>query len=275
MTQFICNFCKKELSSKSSLNNHIKSANYCIKNRPKTEALDDLESQNRQMKKIVEKFVCFSCNKKYASKQNLSLHIKKCSKIASNQYEKIIKDLRLQLKTYEKTIKKLREKLENVALKIASRPISMTSTTNNIIINNLLPVTEKHLKDSVQYLNLDHVLQGPKGFAKYAINHALKDRIKCVDYSRRKVKFKDEKGKIIQDPEMSKLTSQLFSSIKDKNKILTREFTEEKIKEIGISNMLDIIGNLFVQETKVNSASKGGKSEFSMSFVKEVCNHTV
>lgn len=67
------------------------------------------------------------------------------------------------------------------------------------------PVTEELLLDNVQYLTIEHIKKGAEGYAEYALEYPLKDRLLCSDYSRRKVKFKDNDGNVITDPEMTTL----------------------------------------------------------------------
>ena len=49
----------------------------------------------------------------------------------------------------------------------------------------------------------------------------------CVDYSRRKVKFKDKDGNVITYSEMSGLSTKFLNSIKDKNKELICLYANE------------------------------------------------
>ena len=49
----------------------------------------------------------------------------------------------------------------------------------------------------------------------------------CVDYSRRKVKFKDKDGNVIRYSEMSGLSTKFLNSIKDKNKELICLYANE------------------------------------------------
>jgi hypothetical protein len=129
------------------------------------------------------------------------------------QYKEKIRDLSIQLteqkEHYEKKIKELQDKLENIAVKAVSRPTTTNKTQINNFIQQLQPVTEDKLKESVSNLTIK---KGPEGYAQYALEYPLKDKIICVDYSRRKVKFKDKDGNVITDPEMTGLTTKFFNS---------------------------------------------------------------
>ena len=72
------------------------------------------------------------------------------------------------------------------------------------------PVTDEILYDNVQHLTIDHIKKGAEGYAEYALEYPLKDKLLCSDFSRRKVKFKDKDGNIITDPEMTNLARKFF-----------------------------------------------------------------
>jgi hypothetical protein len=75
------------------------------------------------------------------------------------------------------------------------------------------PITQEHLINHIPQLTIEHIKKGASGYAEYALEG-------CVDYSRRKIKFKDIEGNIITDPEMTKLAPMFFDSIKDKSSII-------------------------------------------------------
>jgi hypothetical protein len=173
---------------------------------------------------------------------------------------------------YERKISNLQDKLENIAIKAATK--STTTNKNNTYIQNLLPVTDQHFLDNLPNLTIEHIKKGAEGYAQYALEYPLKDRVACVDYSRRKVKYKDHDGNVITDPEMSNLTQKFFKSIQDRNKDLFRECAIEfrqKCDEDSFDKMA------FLAETLagVSASSNGDRSEFSHEFVKEVCKATM
>ena len=85
-----------------------------------------------------------------------------------------------------------KDKLENIAIKAVSRPTTKNTQIN--YIQQLQPVTEE-LVSNVSNLTIDHIIKGPEGYAEFALEYPLKDRLLCSDYYRRKVKFKDKDGK--------------------------------------------------------------------------------
>ena len=150
---FECKYCGNILSSQSSLNNHQKRAKYC----QKKQGLDKPPD-----------FKCTGCKKDYTSKENLLFHQINCSSYLlneqSNNYKEKITELTKQVEEYKKQIKDLQDKLENIAVKSVSRPIHTTNKTQiNNFIQQLQPVTEEKLKESVSNLTIDHIKKGPEG----------------------------------------------------------------------------------------------------------------
>ena len=264
-----CGFCHNKFKTKSSLNNHQKTAKYCI---------------SKQSNKIC--FECDFCDKKYSSKYGLSKHIINCKQIFDKikektkdtyinkykEYEDKIKFLENMLGEKDDHIKDLEKQMRDVALKAVSRPTTK-NTQINTYIQQLQPLTDQHLTDNVQHLTIDHILKGPEGYAQYALEYPLKDRMICVDYSRRKVKFKDKDGNVITDPEMTNLATKFFNSIKGKNKDLIVECSD-KLKE-NFGDEIDTIVKIFDYKAGVDNGSDGTKTEFQHNFVKYMCGQTL
>jgi hypothetical protein len=125
-------------------------------------------------------------------------------------------------------IKDLQSQNETMAITAINRPTTQNNNQRiNQIINNMTPITEDHLKEQAEFLTIDHIKDGIPGYVKYALEYPLKDKIVCTDYSRRKIKYKDEDGVLIDDPEMIKLTQKLFKAIEEKNDILIQEYSKE------------------------------------------------
>jgi DNA-binding transcriptional MerR regulator len=273
---YICKYCHKKLSSQSSLNVHIKRAKYCIDKRGNIQ--------------VQSNFKCSGCKKDYTSRQNLNIHMETCfhfqiksdkekySKDIQNLTEKLEeRDIQLaeQRERYEKQIKELQDKLENVAIKAVQRPTTSNKTQINNYIQNMKPVTDEYLLDNVQHLTIEHIKKGVEGYAEYALEYPLKDRVLCSDYSRRKVKFKDKDGNVITDPEMTTLARKFFHSIKEKNKELICQSANELKEKLGDDNVMDTVVRLFDYKSDIEKGSDGEKTDFHHDFVKQVCSQTV
>ena len=88
----ICDICNKNLSTKASLNLHIK-VGTCSK------------------KIDIKKFTCEYCEKLLSSKQMLQYHLESCNKKIRIEYEINIEKIKLE---YEKKIKKLECDIEDL-----------------------------------------------------------------------------------------------------------------------------------------------------------------
>ena len=284
-----CSFCKKSFSSKSNLRTHINTAKYCIDNRPTTTL------------KIV--FKCEGCQDDLSSKQTLENHKAKCmyllQKKRDDDHSKQIANLEKIISEKDRRIKELEDRMDSLLVKAVSRPSVINANTDNRIqqtINNLIPITDDYLREQAQFLTLEHIKQGALGYANFACDYALKDRITCVDVSRRKVKYKNPDGLVITDPEMSVLSKKLFSSIQEKNTQLTtqykrelREMVLQKFRDSGddmtdeqtrdldraieeINKHMENATNLDYEVTKI---VEGEKPNIYHEFVREVCNKTV
>ena len=285
MNENICSYCNKKFSSKSNLKNHNLKAKYCLKKRN--------ETQNNN-------YNCEGCLKKFTSKQNLDNHNIKCSYILikNQKFEEIKEYYEKQLNDQKEQIKELQNQLANIALNASIKPthIHQNNQRINNVINNLIPITDEHLKQQAEFLTIDHIKNGVDGYVQYALEFPLKDRIVCTDFSRRKIKYKDDEGNLIDDPEMTKVTQKLFKAIEEKNSILVDEYIKELQDKYNIlirnpnNDMndeeikdFDSTGNIILTETfKVNAQKReikevanGQKPEIYYEFIKDVCSKTV
>ncbi len=160
------------------------------------------------------------------------------------------------------------------------------------MINNLQPIRNEDFMEHTKYLTLDHIKEGASGYAKYALEYPLKDKVICVDYARRKVKYKDETGNLVNDPEMTKLSHRFFTAIEESNNVLLREHNamileklmdmnndgnDEMTEEEG--NRCTEIGNILLEEmmkvknlrSDIDDIKKGNKPILFNEFVKDVC----
>ena len=272
-----CLYCKNTFSNISVLNNHIRTAKYCLKIQNKNN-----KSNNKSNNK------CKGCGKQFTTTFNLERHTQTCNQIEYVQkYIEDIKNLtndnnKLTDKLYEKSImiedqrqiiKDLQDKLENIAIKAVQRPTTMNMSKTNVnnFIQNMEPLTRDHMLEQSNNLTLEHIQKGASGYAEYALEYPLKERVACVDYSRRKLKFKDKDGNTITDPEMVKLAPMFFDSIKEKSSEIVYDLNKEDMD----SAMFEEVAKLFNTNSDVKNSASGVKSDFYHDFVKQVCSGSV
>ena len=282
----ICNFCKNKFTTAKILKIHQKNAKYCVDIQVKLNTI----------------FNCIYCDTIFHKNEELQSHFLTCMfKIQTEQQEKIkIQEIQLQekdkqLQEKDKQITDLQNKLENIAIKSATKPTHIQNNNQRInqIVNNLIPITEEHLKEQAQYLTLEHVKNGASGYVQYALEYPLKDRVVCTDFSRRKIKYKNEKGEIVDDPEMMKLTQHLFKAVEDKNTELMNECLLEIDRKYRstlsstnndldddeterFSGSLDFLFDELLkykhQKLDVIDTAAGKKSELYYQFIRDICS---
>ena len=261
-----CEYCGTTLKNRYVLKTHQNTAKYCLKLRNKT----------------VKNFVCIYCDKVFTSKRWLTAHYQTCLEYVKTDYKRQMNEMKTKYESqleetkieYTQQIQALQDKLENVALKAVSRSTTTTHNTVNAIIQRLEPMTSSHIEDSVPNLTIEHIKRGAEGYAEYALKHPFKNRVVCVDYSRRKIKYKDEDGNVISDPEMSKLATRLFQSIKDRNKTLTDLYIDQLDLE-DPHKFVDDMGAIAEYRSMVDHGADGQKTDLYHEFVKNVCSNTV
>ena len=292
-----CNFCNNNFGNANSLSKHKKTARYCIEIQDKirkkylcidcsTEVFED--DYNDHLKLCIDKRINEVILQKDAEKEELIL-----------SYETKIKNI---IESYEDKLNKNHEELidiiKNTKTTVINKNTQNTQNTQriNTVINNLIPITEQHFEEQTNFLTLDHIKDGVNGYVKCALEHHFKDRIICVDYARRKIKYKNSKGELVDDPEMVKLSENYFKSIEPRNTDIINGYIKALGDEIYLLNtttsnkmddsetevfqrksneILDNVNKAFTQKAEVKDAAKGKKSNIYMDFVKDICAKTV
>jgi len=178
-----CQYCKNVFSNKTSLNNHQRTAKYCLKLRGST---------------LSEKYICNGCsksfNRKYEYNRHLSickaddniekynLQIKDIEKIndkITNQLENKqihINHLEKIIKEQKHTIQQLQDKLENIAIKAVQRPnfedetvIDISQDENDFLSDSDFVIEETDDEEEQKQLPSLEVGQG------YTIEHREED----------------------------------------------------------------------------------------------------
>jgi hypothetical protein len=215
-----CKFCKKQLSTISNLNYHIKNNKNC------------LEIQKNQNQNDNNNLVsCDFCKKSFSNK-SLKIHLKSCK----NKSIEIIEEKDKLLKEKDEIIEEMKNRIlelevENKIYKndhefvknMAAQPKTTTNNNNKIrVMNNFFDNPEKVKQIVNEKLTQDHICDGQKGVAQFATNFLLRDdegniNYFCTDPSRSIFKFQNADGEIEKDVKAMKLTNMLLDAgIKNK-----------------------------------------------------------
>lgn len=245
-----CVYCKKTLSTNSSLLYHQRSVKSCLK----------IQHEQGVIQSTL--FNCSYCNKNITTKQNLDYHIGIC-KIRKEQHKieaqhKIESDLITQEETERELrskIKELEERLKKTEEKINLVPINKTNnktnnktktvndhSTNNTNITNNYTIYEVMTPERVEeyfkkHYNMDTLLGGQKALARLVADGFIieKDTYHCADRSRQKFTLVDNEGKSVEDPDCRRviqLTASGMPHIKDvyQDSLFSTEATDERVE---------------------------------------------
>ena len=214
-----CIYCKKSLKNKYTLQNHQKTAKYCLK----------IQGRNIIENNVKTKFKCDYCEDFFSTQNSLNRHINSKNTICLQKLNKkyktsliIIDKLENELNFTKNQLDKVEKEKSELLKTIASRP-----TTKNTINNNLnLTVFNKSQADIKRLVeekyDTNYLLQGQKGVARFTHSHLLnieegKDPMYAItDKNRGNGKYKTSKGEIVSDNGMSGLTKKVYPSVKDK-----------------------------------------------------------
>lgn len=202
-----CITCGKTFANISSLNNHRKTARYC------------LELQEEKQSGLM---CCEFCNKSFTSKNNLLIHLISCKAkqehTITEKYEKRLEQQRLeyekQIELRDQQILFLKQQVETLQVRekelttcLIEKPTiyndNSTTNTYNIQFNKLLeelvPYTQENIKKCVQKINYLNLIDGFHNFSVDELfNTQLVENVKvmafCSDQARGKLVTKLEDG---------------------------------------------------------------------------------
>jgi hypothetical protein len=268
-----CQFCGKTLSSIYSLKTHQKTAKSCLQIQGKINETNfncDFCLKNFTTKDNLYKHYKICKQKEENEDENLKLEIEKYRKEINEIKEEHIKEINKIKENHKKEINKIKEeyKKENDKIKenlfrlegklsilennkeclydIAKQP-KITNTNTNTNNNKILSITShldfnntEHVKKLIEEkYDTKYLFQGQKGVAQFAVDYILKDdtgqlKYVCTDPSRQIFKYKDSEGFIKKDVEAKKLTGFLVNSgIQEKTHTVAIDFWTEDDGEIN------------------------------------------
>ena len=224
-----CEYCKKTYSTKSNLNNHQKTAKYCLK------IQSELGLNNKDTKKS---YLCPYCNKNFSSNQRLNYHLETCV----DKYETIInenqnlKERIIELETENRMLREQSERSINAVEEIAKQPRVATTNNNHnkIMITTPVDLSQPTVQLAIQNgFSDEYLVQGQKGVARFAVENILKDeqgklKYVCTDAARQIFQYKNKDGSMQKDVRATKLTRALLEG---ELKSTTHKMACEKMKD--------------------------------------------
>jgi hypothetical protein len=291
MSELTCQACGTTFSKKSNLERHQKKALYCL------EMKNGGVKTRKEVEAEIRTHKCEFCDRSYMDKATLIRHHGTCvRKSTSLDLQEKLRKMELETKILEarledrdKTIRELRLQLaekeksqERVTLTAIARPMTNTrQTIKNLQINNLQPITEADMKAALPMLTSDHIRAGGAGYARYALEYPLKDKVAVLDASRRKIAWRSETGSLINDTEGTELSSKFFAVVKDPSLKAIRELMNElnerhdiaqdakDEQEIAICDVMLI--QLDDLRRDLRKTIAGEPTPLKQEFVKEIC----
>lgn len=278
--QFYCEYCKETFKSKSNLSHHQKTAKYCL----------TLQGKNGK------DHVCQDCQKQFTTISNLEQHYLTCKTKKKRVQSESVEQIKIQYNNIivekDKMIDDLKHQvqdLQNKLYELASRPqqvVNSNSNNNNTNhtnkIMNLQMITQEHLNSQAQHLTLEHIKKGAVGYGEYFLDHPLKDRVVCTDFSRRKIKYKNENGEIITDPELTILSESLFKSIRERNRELAMQYTKELTERFANKNdpaemsyFMDLATKFSEQDIAVGKMLDGARNDMFHDIIRHICSKSM
>jgi hypothetical protein len=210
----ICDVCKKDFKSISSLNKHKKTAKYCIGKQIQIE-IEYLRQENTIVKNVQEDF-----NRINEENIILKLELLKCKDELSKCKDELskCKDDILVLKTENNIY--LNEHIDDknhIKMLSARKNVTNTNIHNNLKVECIIE-NEPQVKEKIESnLTINHIADGQKGIAMFVVENLLKDKegnltYICSDPSRQYFKYKNQNGELVKDVKAKKLTNSLCNS---------------------------------------------------------------
>ena len=271
--KYKCQFCAKDFSNKYSLSKHQKNASYCVALQKVQDTIIAKKASegNKLQEELVGLRILLDQKNVMLEQKDVMLEQKD---VMLEQKDEVIKKLEARLEKHEETI-----------ADIARQPTTKIENTTNILqptkientMNILSPITAEHLRDQAQFLQMEHIQEGIDGYARYALDYPLKNRVVCTDFSRRKIQYKNGEGKVVSDPAMRKLSHELFKAIRERNDELFTDYMTKLIEAVrndpSQANQ-QILTDVCELRAEVKRLADGRKSEMTPLFVKSVCAGT-
>ena len=246
---YTCEYCDSVLSTTTNLRRHQRLSKTC------------LQIQGKYTKTT---YKCV-CNKIYLHVDSYNRHLKNCHIITQHKLVKCV---------YQDVL----EKYEKFAEQALTTP-KVVNNNNNVSLANLPPVTDDDIREHLNQLSINFIQEGAKGFAKFANSYPFKDKVICTDKSRKKLKYRDENGEIIDDNQGVKLAHRFFRTIASRNEeLINTEYSllQKQVQRIAENEQasVDNLPGILTKATQLQSllikcqeAAKGENNELTKEFI--------
>jgi len=135
------------------------------------------------------------------------------------------------------------------------------------------------LNTQASLLSRNDVEKGLIGYAEFAKNYSLKDRVKCLDFSRKKLEFLEEDGTLIKDNKGSRVAKLFFQSIQTQNEEIINKIRDDILKQVAETSskletmhLLEKMTDLVNISRGVKKVSQGESDIIKDDFIRELCN---
>jgi hypothetical protein len=221
---------------------------------------------------------CQNCHMHYVS---LTKHYPDCVialrneitqlKLDNERYLSRIMILQNKVENNEELHQQMKELTKKVEEKKQEQVIHIHNH-NNIKIQNLQILNTNEFDTFSEFLTIDHIKKGAYGYAEYAINYPLNNKIVCTDFSRRKLKYKSDDGEVKNDINLISLSKDLFKSINLRNKELIFEYAREYIETLNDpEEKMNAYVKFMNYISLIRDGSQGIHHELYTDFVKQIC----
>lgn len=247
-----CEYCNNSFLRKGILQKHQQTAKYC------------LVLQGKIVEKSPKTPKCKYCKKEFTRKDVVKRHEQNCQ----------------DKKGSDTQLLELIVQLQQTIVNMTERGCTNVNNTNrNMTTMNLAPITDKEIQDHLEHLTLDFINDGAKGYASFANSYPFKNRVLCTDKARKKLRYRDNDGEIIEDGGGVKLAQRFFQAISQRNEeIIKAEYRalHEEVQHIansGSARQSDLIDLLtkstHLQDLLIKSrrAALGEENDLTKEFV--------
>lgn len=239
LTKMECEYCEKILANKRSLAHHQKTSKYCLRSRK----------------------ICSGCNESFTIYTDLKNHMANC-------IHYIKKDDVQKLKRYKDLITQQKEEIESLKEENSNLKKNLNKSKIELAVSKLTPLDINDFPRWSEYLTLQHICGGVRGYVKYAMQYIFKDKLVCTDFSRKKIAYKDVCGNTIIDIGLEKICSLFFASIKHANIKIINKYHLDQVKNIKSIKAFDSLDRwmAFVRNGVTNDFTSD-----HYKFIKQIC----